>query len=92
MNRETGLSSLLPGETGLVQGLWANGPMRRRLQDVGLIPGTRVECVGRSPLGDPRAYLIRGTVIALRDRDAQSVRIRPASVAAEGGLGTEGRP
>ena len=49
--------------------------MRRRLQDIGLISGTRVECVGVSPLGDPAAYLIRGAVVALRSRDAGGVRL-----------------
>ena len=34
--------------------------MRRRLMDMGLIPGTRVTCVAASPAGDPSAYLIRG--------------------------------
>ena len=43
--------------------------MRRRLQDIGLIEGTVVECVGKSPLGDPCAYVIRGAVIALRSED-----------------------
>lgn len=47
--------------------------MRRRLQDLGMVPGAFVECVGISPLGDPAAYRIRGAVIALRRRDAQAV-------------------
>lgn len=34
--------------------------MRRRLLDIGLIPGTRVTCTAVSPAGDPAAYLIRG--------------------------------
>ena len=49
--------------------------MRRRLQDIGLISGTRVECVGVSPLGDPAAYLIRGAVIALRREDSDGVQL-----------------
>ena len=51
------------------------GAMRRRLQDIGLISGTRVECVGVSPLGDPAAYLIRGAVIALRREDSDGVQL-----------------
>lgn len=49
--------------------------MRRRLQDIGMIEGTTVECVGKSPLGDPCAFLIRGAVIALRKEDAGSVMV-----------------
>lgn len=52
--------------------------MRRRLMDMGLIPGTRVTCVVASPAGDPSAYLIRGAVVALRGRDAAGIRVAPA--------------
>ena len=50
--------------------------MRRRLLDIGLIPGTEVVCLGASPLGDPRTYLVRGKMIAIRARDAECVVIR----------------
>ena len=53
--------------------------MRRRLMDMGLIPGTRVTCVAASPAGDPSAYLIRGAVVALRARDAAGIRVEPAA-------------
>ena len=57
------------------------GDMRRRLQDIGLIRGTSVECVGRSPLGDPAAFRIRGAVIALRDSDTALIGItRPVAL------------
>ncbi len=79
MNRDTRLSDLKKGQTATVSGLRAEGSMRRRLQDIGLIQGTRVECVGISPLGDPAAYLIRGAVIALRNRDAGCIAVENAS-------------
>ena len=69
------LNALRPGEKGTVRAITATGEMRRRLQDIGLICGTPVECVGHSPLGDPRAYRIRGAVIALRACDAADVCI-----------------
>jgi ferrous iron transport protein A len=50
--------------------------MRRRLQDLGLVEGARVECVGRSPGGDPSAYLICGAVIAIRAQDGRNVLVR----------------
>jgi len=70
------LTNLPPGKTALVVGLNFDGTIRRRLQDIGLIPGTRVECVQKSPLGDPIAYLIRGAIIALRSEDSSCVLIR----------------
>ena len=45
----------------------------KRLQDIGLIEGTKVECIQKSPSGDPIAFLIRGAVIALRTEDSSSV-------------------
>lgn len=76
MNRETSLSELKIGQCAVVTGLSAEDTMRRRLQDMGLIEGTQVECVGISPLKDPSAYLIRGAVIALRKKDASSVTVQ----------------
>lgn len=69
------LCALAPGEQGLVLELAMTGSMRRRLLDIGLTDGTPVECLGRSPLGDPSAYLIRGAVIAIRAEDCIGVRI-----------------
>lgn len=71
------LSEIGPGGVCRVTGLETKGAMRRRLLELGLVAGTRVECLGRSPLGDPAAYEIRGTVIALRRRDSAGVLIRP---------------
>lgn len=67
------LNELAPGGTGRVKGLQTEGAMRRRLLELGLVPGTRVRCLGRSPMGDPAAFEIRGAVIALRARDSAGV-------------------
>ena len=50
--------------------------MRRRLLDIGLVENTEVECLGRSPAGDPSAFLIRGAVIALRSADCAQILVR----------------
>ena len=70
----TKLSELTRGERARVQSLSAC-PLRRRLMDIGLIDGTEVECLGKSPLGDPAAYLIRGAVIAISALDASNVEV-----------------
>lgn len=69
------LCDLAPGQWGVVAALGTEGGMRRRLLDLGLVEGTEVRCVGRSPAGDPSAYLIRGAVIAIRAVDAVSVEL-----------------
>ena len=71
------LCDLKNGQQGRVCALSNTGAMRRRLLDIGLTPGTLTRCVGRSPGGDPAAYLIRGAVIAIRDTDAALITVRP---------------
>ena len=73
------LNDLNPGQTGVVRALRSTGGMRRRLLDIGLIPDTTVACLGRSPGGDPSAYLIRGAVIAIRTADSRDVLLHSPS-------------
>lgn len=70
------LSLLHPGESGVVQGLMCKSSIRRRLQDLGLVEGTKVLCLQQSPLGDPTAFFIRGAVIALRSEDSSNILIQ----------------
>ena len=73
------LPDLLPGQRARVHALLNEGGMRRRLLDIGLIENTVVECLGKSPAGDPGAYLIRGAVIAIRAEDGQKIIVREDS-------------
>ena len=73
------LDQIKVGECARVRALLHSGSMRRRLQDIGLIKNTIVECVGRSPAGDPSAYLIRGAVIAIRASDAKMICVERLS-------------
>ncbi len=70
------LGDINVGEAATVCSLKASGGMRRRLLDIGLVENTRVECVGRSPLGDPSAFLIRGAVVALRSEDCKNILVK----------------
>lgn len=69
------LNSLPIGETGIVQKLLSTGTQRRRMLDLGLVSGTAVEALQKSPSGDPTAYFIRGAVIALRSEDAGKILV-----------------
>ncbi len=70
------LNDVVPGQRAIVKTLRSTGSMRRRLLDIGLIENTEVECGGRSPSGDPKAFLIRGAVIAIRSEDCQDIMIK----------------
>ena len=69
------LHALRDGERARVVTLALEGGMRRRLQDVGMVEGTEIACLYHSPFGDPAAYLVRGAVIALRDKDAACISV-----------------
>lgn len=75
MTKQLSLCALADGQSAYVTSVEAEPAMRRRLFDMGLVPGTRVTCQGHSPAGDPAAYLIRGAVVALRQRDAGGVML-----------------
>ncbi len=69
------LCDLKPGQKARVASLSNDGAIFRRLIDIGLIEGTEVECVGVSPMGNPKAYLIRGAIIALRDEASSYIKV-----------------
>jgi len=68
------LDRLGVGSSMRVSDVLGRDDMRRRLEDLGVVAGTRITCLMRSPLGDPCAYLIRGAVIAIRREDARYIR------------------
>ncbi len=70
------LFNLKVGQKCLIDKVYENGNIKRRLLDIGLIENTHVECVGVSPLGDPKAFLIRDAVIALRKADCANISIK----------------
>lgn len=76
--RQIPLCDMKTGTYATVIKLDTKGDLRRRLMDIGLVKGTLVECVRKSPAGDPKAYLIRGAVIALRKEDAKTVLVEAA--------------
>lgn len=67
------LDQLQLGGKAIVTKLNSGAKIKRRLLDLGFTPGAVTEAVLLSPGKDPTAYLIRGTVIALRSEDARVV-------------------
>ena len=75
MNCLHSLNEVEPGQKTRIKEVRSHGSIRRRLLDIGLIENTEVECLGRSPAGDPSAFLIRGAVIAIRREDCRNILI-----------------
>jgi len=72
------LSELEPGESAEIVRISkaSRGAERRRLMDLGILPGTLVSAEIKGPVGDPTAYRIRGALIALRREQAQRILIQ----------------
>ncbi len=70
------LSKLEVGSKGVITGSIFAGNMRRRLWDIGFCDGSVIECVGESLFSDPRAYLVKGTLIAVRNSDANKIFVK----------------
>jgi len=71
------LTNLRPGKKAIVQAIsmTCRKHERRRLMDLGVLPGTVIEAVMRSPGGDPTAYRVRGALIALREEQSRWIYI-----------------
>lgn len=68
--------SLANGERGNViriTSLYLEGVMRRRLLDLGFVVGAIVEVIRKSPLGDPIAFRVSQTTIALRKEESSQI-------------------
>lgn len=63
------------GEKARIVSLPPSDEKKRRLADLGFLPGGEVVCMFRSPLGDPTAYLVRGAVIALRREHSAKILV-----------------
>ncbi|NMA02873.1 MAG: ferrous iron transport protein A [Clostridia bacterium] len=74
---EKPLSEMPIGTVGTVIENGLTGLTKRRLMDLGFIPGSKIEVLRKSPAGDPTAYYVRGTIIALRNNEASHISIIP---------------
>ncbi|MFI5359549.1 MAG: ferrous iron transport protein A [Halanaerobiales bacterium] len=70
------LNELAIEQVAEITAVKARGRQRRRLLDLGFIPGTKIKALRKSPLGEPVAYLVKGTVLALRKEEAELIEIR----------------
>ena len=71
----TAMSELRKGESGIIESIEHVGNMRRRLIDIGFNVGERVTLLAHAPLGEPSAFYIKGSVIALRRNDASLITV-----------------
>lgn len=69
------LNQLPLNKSGIIKELKCDGSIKRRLLDLGLVKGTSIVPILVSPSKDPRAFLVRGSIIAIRGEDAENIKI-----------------
>ena len=69
------LNQLPLNKSGKINKIECGEGIKRRLLDMGLVKGTEITPILISTSGDPRAFLVRGTIIAIREEDAKNIKI-----------------
>ena len=64
------------GKKYLIESLNCAGDIRRRLLDLGLVPSTEIMPALVAPFGDPVAYVVRGTLVAIREEDSKNIVVK----------------
>lgn len=75
------LDKLKAGGSAIITKIGNADAERRRLLDLGILPGTLIENVMASPLGDPVAYRVRNATVALRREQARLIEVEEINAA-----------
>jgi ferrous iron transport protein A len=71
------LDQLQAGTTATITRVDGEGPVRRRLLDMGLTKGASIQMIKTSPFGDPIEYQVRGYHLSLRKTEAKLIHVEP---------------
>jgi len=69
------LKDLKEGQSAVVKKIYGEGPVKRRIMDMGITKGTTVMVRKLAPLGDPIELKVRGYELSIRNQDAQMIEI-----------------
>jgi len=74
-NRQIPLHELKTGQRGVIVHVSGKGPVKRRMMDMGLVPGSEVQVVRVAPLGDPIEFTVKGYSLSLRKSEARNIQV-----------------
>ena len=77
---ETTLDVLEPGSKAKVIRVKGKGATRKRILDMGIVPGVEIEIIKRAPLKDPVEFKVKGYNLSMRQREAGLVVVQPLEV------------
>ncbi len=69
------LEDLKPGERAYVEHINGGGALRRRMMDMGIVPGVELEVVRRAPLGGPLQVRLKGYYLAMRRGECSKIMV-----------------
>ena len=75
MGTPVSLRTLQVNQRAVIRSIKASGELGRRIRDMGLIPGTEVQVVGKAPLRDPVALRLKGFTLTLRNNEADHIAV-----------------
>lgn len=75
------LSALAVGEGGVVSKVGGDGGLKKRILEMGLVPGTEIRVERKAPFNDPVSIWFRGYELSLRVDEADVVFVRPKGCA-----------
>jgi ferrous iron transport protein A len=73
---EETLNRVNPGKKARIIQIKGKGSARRRILDMGMVPGAEIEVIKRAPLGDPIEFKIKGYNITLRKKEAEQIIVQ----------------
>lgn len=77
MSSSRALSDLAPGHAATIASLGGERPFRRRLMELGLLPGAEVRVINVAPLGDPLEIEVRACRLSIRAAEAAQITLAP---------------
>ncbi len=77
---ETTLDVLEPGSKAKVISIKGKGATRKRILDMGIVPGVEIEIIKRAPLKDPVEFKVKGYNLSMRQREAGLIVVQPLEV------------
>ena len=60
------LDKIQPGTSVKVAHIWGKGAARRRILDMGIVPGAEVKVIRKAPMGDPIEFHVKGYKLSMR--------------------------
>lgn len=71
--QKLGMRQMGEKQFGTITSILANGELGRRIRDMGLVPGMKIQIMGRAPLYDPVAIRAMGFTLMLRNKEADFI-------------------